>query len=312
MNDCVKYTKSSTGLVRDSSTPTALQPKLPDATRGEAMFRVYSRSALRPGCLTYAVLLGVLWVHRSMLCSPDSSIGAEYVSAHSERRVISYSLYGSDARYTAGAVENLSRLRTTYPGWEMRIYHDDSVPPHLLKKLSVRGAELVDMTGDTRNPMTWRFLVASDQSVSRWCSRDIDARLSVRERLCVDIWLTSGKSTHIIRDHPSHVKTPIMGGTWCGTNQSFPEMASLLESESIENRFNADQEFLAEFIWPRVKHDVLQHVSFGCDELQGSLPIPVRRSGLEHVGAVFINGKMRRSDLRLLAEAIQRKEECTL
>lgn len=273
------------------------------------MFRVYPHSTLGRSCVRLAVISALLFI-----CGyehgPQKDVLDDYVPADTDRKVISYSLYGTDARYTAGAIENMRLLRKVYPGWEMRVYHDVSVPRRLLTQLHTLGAQLIDMTGDKRNPMTWRFLVASDPSVRYWCSRDIDARLSIRERVCVDIWLSSGWPTHIIRDHPSHTQTPIMGGTWCGTNQSFPEMASLLDLESIEHRFNADQEFLAQFVWPQIKDSVLEHVSFGCKELKGSVVIPVRRSGLEHVGAVFINGEMRRSDLQLLSQAIQNEEEC--
>ncbi len=42
--------------------------------------------------------------------------------------VISFSLFGGDRRYTAGAEENVLLARHVYPGWVSRFYVDDTVP----------------------------------------------------------------------------------------------------------------------------------------------------------------------------------------
>ena len=139
-------------------------------------------------------------------------------------KTISYSLFGSDARYIDGSVQNAKLIKSVYPGWKMRVYHDDTIPTSLLRVLDIDrlGVEIIDMSGSSLNKMTWRFLVASDANVQVWCSRDIDSRLSFREQKCVDIWQTTNRRAHVIRDHPSHTQV-IPGDTWCGTYQAVPD-----------------------------------------------------------------------------------------
>lgn len=225
-------------------------------------------------------------------------------------KAIAYSLYGNNSRYVEGAVENAELVSQIYPGWSMRVYHDDSVPGDVLSRLRKLGVELHDMHGSTLNKMTWRFLVASDQKLRYWCVRDVDARLSRREKVCVDAWLASGKKAHVIRDHPSHTQV-IPGGLWCGTNTVMPEMASILVRRPVADRYGADQQFLKRYVWPRLRVSVLQHVSFGCKRFKASVPIPAPRIGLEHVGSVFVGGKIREVDAVLLHQAIKDGKECT-
>ena len=224
-------------------------------------------------------------------------------------KVISFSLYGNEPRYTTGALENAHLISDVYPGWKMRVYYDDSVPSVILQKLKASGVQLVDMTGSSLNKMNWRFLIASDASVDYWCSRDIDARLSNRESVCVELWLRSGRLAHVIRDHPSHTQV-IPGGMWCAKNTALPNMKTLLKRASVGHEYNADQLFLKRFVWPKLRHSLLQHVSFACDRFPGSYSVPIRRFGYEHVGSVFINGTVRQIDIDLLKEAIAEGKEC--
>lgn len=226
------------------------------------------------------------------------------------KKVISYSLYGSESRYMDGAIANARLVKSIYDDWSMRIYHDSSVPAGVLRSLEDLDVELINMSGTVLNGMTWRFLVASDRTVDVWCSRDIDSRLSFREKVCVDEWLGTKQSVHIIRDHPSHTQV-IPGGTWCGTRNAIPEMESILKRTSVPMQYGADQNFLKRHVWPRLKANTIQHVSFGCARFKGSRPIPVKRKGLEHVGSVFIDGKPRSTDLDILQAALLRGIECT-
>jgi len=254
----------------------------------------------------------VLVIHTVLLREKGEAevIGrARLVPGDEINKTISYSLFGFDARYVDGSIQNAKLIKLVYPGWKMRVYHDETVPESALVVLGKLGVELIDMSRSSLNKMTWRFLVASDKNIQVWCSRDIDSRLSFRERKCVDLWQSTQKRVHIIRDHPSHTQV-IPGGTWCGTHEAVPEMEKLLIKTSINDEYGADQTFLKHVIWPRVRKRALQHVSFGCHRFKGSTPIPVKRIGLDHVGSVFIGGKIRESDEILLHAAIQKGEEC--
>lgn len=226
------------------------------------------------------------------------------------KRVVSYSLYGSDRRYTDGIVENAKLMPTIYPGWEMRVYYAADVPEGIAN--SLRAYDHVELVpGNTIiSPMVWRFLVASDPTVSRYIVRDADSRLSVRERAAVGEWVRSGQKFHVMRDHPSHSNYAMSGGLWGGTHPAFPDMKNLLSP--VGRAYIADMNFLTERVWPVAKQSVLQHDAFGCRSKRWgeTRPFPTERNGLEHVGSVFINGKMRQGDVDILKGAVDR--ECTL
>ena len=61
--------------------------------------------------------------------------------------------------------------------------------------------------------MFWRFFAHDETDCEYVVFRDADSRISKREKMAVDEWIQSGKSIHIMRDHPYHT-VPILGGMW--------------------------------------------------------------------------------------------------
>lgn len=64
------------------------------------------------------------------------------------RRVISMVLYGSDARYTMGAIRNAQLLPVVFPGWKLRFYVKQTVQPTIsgdlgTNDLLVTSAEII-------------------------------------------------------------------------------------------------------------------------------------------------------------------------
>ena len=217
-------------------------------------------------------------------------------------------MYGNNKRYTDGALANAKLYQTVYPGWTMRVYHDDTVPKNILDQIRNNSVELVDRTwwirgGSTLNKMAWRFLAASDPTVARFCSRDIDSRLSAREKAAVDEWVSSGEKFHLMRDHPSHSKYAMSGGMWCATNDAIPDMDQRLEKRHLNQAYLQDMNFLNGVVWPIAQKSVFQHDAFSCDKFGGGSPFPSPRVGWEHVGSVYIDGKMRQQDVDLLKNA---------
>jgi hypothetical protein len=212
----------------------------------------------------------------------------------SSNPVLSYSLYGSKPRYTDGALANAKLIKEIYPGWSMRVYYDNTVPQKIIQQLRANSVQLMDMTGSKMNKMSWRFHAAAD--TQRFCARDIDSRLSKREAAAVQDWIQSGKKFHVMRDHPSHSKYPMSGGMWCST--TIPNIEKLLTG--VENQaYLQDMNFLNKVIWPMAQKSLLQHDSFSCDKFGGK-PFPTPRVGWEHVGSVYINGKVRQGDVDIL------------
>jgi FkbM family methyltransferase len=219
-------------------------------------------------------------------------------------RVISYSLYGSNPRYTDGAIANAKLMKEIYPGWDMRVYYDNSVPMEIIEQLKELQVQLVDMTNSKMNKMSWRFQAASD--AKRFCARDIDSRLSKREAAAVEEWVQSGKQFHVMRDHPSHSKYAMSGGMWCST--TIPNIEKLL-TDVRNQAYLQDMNFLNKVIWPMAQNSLVQHDSFSCDKFGGGKPFPTPRVGWEHVGSVYINGKMRQGDVDILKRS---KQPCVM
>jgi len=201
--------------------------------------------------------------------------------SHRDHNAVAFSLYGSSPRYTENAVINAELMSTIYAGWRMRVYHDSTVPPGVLQKLSnFTWVDLVDMTGTPlENKMTWKFLAASEPGLKHVCFRDIDSRVSTRERAAVTEWIRSKKLFHVMRDHPSHSHYAMSGGMWCAMNGAFPQMRMLLLRQRLGTQYIADMDFLNSQVWPTARQSVLQHDAFGCHDSKwgDSRPFPTKR-----------------------------------
>ena len=219
-------------------------------------------------------------------------------------KVIAYSLYGSEVRYTRGILANAELGASIFRGWRLRVYHDSSVPTGILSQLLVQQVELVNMTGSPLNKMTWRFLPAAEKGVERFCSRDADSHLSARERDAVEAWEQSGKLFYVLRDHPSHSNFPMPGGLWCAAGGAVPDMLELLLEHKESLSYTADMDFLAKVIWPRAQGSLLQHDSFSCITWR-ALPFPTPRKHWEMVGGRFDPslGRVCDQDVALLKNA---------
>jgi hypothetical protein len=130
------------------------------------------------------------------------------------KKIISFSLYGSDLRYSKGMICNIELAKIIYPDWICRVYYDDSVSSNTISILETYdNVELINM--ENRKDifqMMWRFLAIDDDDVEIMIVRDADARLSYREKKCVDLFIESDMLLHSIRDNISHFD--IMGGMW--------------------------------------------------------------------------------------------------
>ncbi|CAO3446287.1 tetratricopeptide repeat protein [Azospirillum largimobile] len=179
------------------------------------------------------------------------------------RDVVAFSLWGTADIYRRGAVENARLVRSVYPGWTCRIYHDDSVPPEILAELDELGAERVVMPPGS-GPVIglyWRFLASDDPNVRRFVCRDCDSRVGPRERAAVEAWIASGKPFHVMRDHPLHSEL-MLAGMWGGTAGLLPPLEPLIErfAAAEADRWQ-DQRFLRSHLWPLIADACLVHDS---------------------------------------------------
>jgi hypothetical protein len=215
------------------------------------------------------------------------------------------SLYGSNPRYTFGAIRNAQLMPLIYPSWELRIYYHPTsdtnvqyqhlnVPSNVLDTLLELGVELVPVTKPNllREPNMWRHLVFDDhEHVEYAIIRNADARISKREARLVHEWLSSKSSyaLHCIRDHPEQGITPLMGGLWGGKGKNMrmvlkTNVTSLVEKyigvERTElERLQHTSSFLLA-IWTGIRDQAYCHDSVTC-QLWGNSH-PAKRLQDEH------------------------------
>ena len=199
------------------------------------------------------------------------------------KKIISYSLWGDNERYTHGALRNSELANEIYPDWICRFYIGKSVPDDIIKSLKEKGNTqliLMNKLGDWYS-MFWRFLPASDSNVDVMISRDCDSRLTLRERAAVEEWLKSDKLFHIMRDHPYH-KTEILGGMWGVKKPLLNDMKEMIGKYRIGNFWQVDQNFLREKVYPMVKDQTMVH-----DEFFSNKPFPYARDDKHFVGQAY-------------------------
>ena len=181
----------------------------------------------------------------------------------SNRRIIAFSLWGADTKYTYNAVLNAKLMHQIYPDWMARFYVDDTVPEPITRALRDYGAQVQFVATDDREylKLFWRFLAHDDKTIDLFMCRDCDSVISQREAVAVRDWLNSDCSFHIMRDHPEHAEL-IMAGMWGGIANYLNPLMDLAvkyyETHSTKWRW-VDQDFLRDVVWPVIKDDTLTH-----------------------------------------------------
>jgi len=200
-------------------------------------------------------------------------------------KIISFSLWGSDPKYTVGAIKNAELAKEIYPNWICRFYCANDVPNPItfqLEDMDNVEVVMVDEVGSWKFT-TQRFLAIDDPEVKIIIFRDTDSRLNSREQEAVTKWLQSNKSLHIMKDHPYHGGFPILAGMWGLKLSGFKEsMRSLLEKYNNVEQYHYDQIFLKNWLWPLYAQDFIAH-----DEFFLKKPFPTKREGLNYVGKPF-------------------------
>jgi hypothetical protein len=198
-------------------------------------------------------------------------------------KVIAFSLWGDDTRYTLGALQNASLAKLVYPGWLCRFYVGKSTPSHIVDMLEeFDNVEIVymDEEGDWTG-MFWRFAAASDPTIEVLIVRDCDSRLWFREKGAVDEWLVSDKDFHIMRDNHQH-GTPILGGMWGVRGNLLATIDQDIEKYVKGDFWQVDQNFLRDIVYPQVKDNSFVH-----DPFFENKPFPGDRDENHFVGQAY-------------------------
>ena len=188
------------------------------------------------------------------------------------KQVISYSLYGNDMRFMVGAIKNAELAQRFFPGFTCRYYYGRSVPRWVLSTLLVfPHVELIKVDDDENSiSRTWRFMAMADEDVDVVLSRDVDARLSLREAEAHQEFMESEFNFHIIRDHPTGHGYLISAGMFAMKTKKYRElMHNMLTQHEFRDEYMADQNFMTYQIYPHIAADCLIH-----DEYYNYMPTP--------------------------------------
>lgn len=206
------------------------------------------------------------------------------------KRVISFSIYGDNKKYTVGLLRNLELSKLIYPEWVIYVYYNSTVPVDMIEKYkSFNNVEMINMEHSKLPGMFWRF--TPYDNIELFISRDADSRLSMREKLAVDEWIKSDKTLHIMRDHPHH-EHEINGGMF-GLKIK-PDYILIEEIEKwlvgknlkMDNKFG-DLDFLRDTLFLKYKEsDVIAHDSVW-DNRVASKPFPTPMVDYKFVGEIF-------------------------
>ena len=181
-----------------------------------------------------------------------------------KKKVISFSLWGSNPMYLRGAIENAKLQKEIYPDWQCWFYVDSLVDPAVIAELTKLDSKVIIMKKAYHEceRMFWRFNAVSEPGVERAIIRDTDSRLNIREAAAVEQWEHSPFPFHIMRDNPAHC-IEILGGMWgCvgGWLTNIPLLIKMWFANPHRcSRRGEDQSFLADVVWPFVKNNHLAH-----------------------------------------------------
>ena len=185
-------------------------------------------------------------------------------------KIIAFSLWGDNPKYTIGAIRNAEIAKEIFPDWHCHFYVGNDVTEEIKKSLLNLDSLIIEMGVSGWNALFWRFFSADGENVM--ISRDTDSRLGLRERAAIDEWLKSDKDFHIMRDHKYHA-TEILGGMWGARNGVLKGITELIEdydTGDFDDKYQVDQNFLREIIYPMVKDNAVVH-----DEFFEKQPFPI-------------------------------------
>lgn len=199
-------------------------------------------------------------------------------------KYVSFSLWGEKPIYNIGALRNSQLVKEFYPDWKMVLFHDNTVPKSTIDLLNENSVETLYIQNNSYG-MFWRFFILEKPDCEYAIFRDADSRISNRESLAVHEWLRSGKTLHVMRDHPFH-KIPagtnqpsILGGMWGIKNGKYPVVEMLHKFNGLtQHKYGNDQNFLVN-LYETVGNDKFTH-----DEFFENKPFPIKRENGRFIG----------------------------
>jgi len=200
-------------------------------------------------------------------------------------KYISFSLWGNQPIYNVGVLKNVNLVKEIYKDWQMVVYYDNTAPTETINELKTQNVLTIDMTNKNIYGMFWRFFAVDLPDSEYVIFRDGDSRVSVREKMAVDEWLESGKTLHVMRDHPYHRipcgndRLGILGGMW-GIKSKKISLTKLIQNYPNKGKifYGEDQTFL-KTVYSLFENDRCTH-----DDFFENKPFPIKRENGRFIG----------------------------
>jgi hypothetical protein len=211
-------------------------------------------------------------------------------------KVIAYSLFGSNPRYSNPLIITAKNINVILPGWVIWVYYDSTVPKNVVNELTKLKVSLIHMDRVERcnwAPKFWRFLPVFEREVDVVLFRDSDSIITSREASLVNYWIDSDYSAQILRDHPLHM-APIMAGMFGLKKEVFEVFAHQLELNMglvQEQSYSADQVFLAKYLYKVIYKKAIVQTPFFSYPGENCLKIPEAKDE-NFIGAVYESEKI--------------------
>lgn len=177
------------------------------------------------------------------------------------KKIVSFSLFGTNALYLKGIEKNISLAERHYPTWGIRIYVDTATIIANARSFQNLNSEIIPFESRYPNQGLFeRFRPMYDADVDIWISRDLDSRITSREAEAVLEWEATDRTLHVMRDSHNH-SYPIMAGMF-GMKKINPWQRVRIKRETsryYDSNMLRDQEFLLNVVWPRYNHSCFIH-----------------------------------------------------
>lgn len=176
---------------------------------------------------------------------------------------ISYSLFGSNPRYTINMIVNAELASSLYEYWKVVVYYDDTVPQKIVQKLQTYSNVILEkgpVEKDNWRRLMWRFQAYDKKDADLVIFRDADSYLTKRESHAVHEWASTGKTIHIMREvWPGHHNSKIMAGMWGLKKKLNVSLTELMKKYKGANKNSMDQDFLTLIVYPMFKNSRVVH-----------------------------------------------------
>ncbi len=202
-----------------------------------------------------------------------------------------------------GAVRNSVLTKTFLPEWALRVFvpssSNSSLARRMVTKLQASNASVYyyasDKLAGSVPRQTWSYLIADDPRVEYFLIRNPKQRLSARDTVGVNQWISSDAAVYCVRDQPSHQDFPMVDGLWGARSHRLrsllgTSMRSLLLDyfrNSTGHPNPTAEGFLLHVLWILVRNDAFCQGSVSCDKWPNSVPLPTKTDPSQSLGLLY-------------------------